>query len=194
MLSHGRVDEHQPRLPTPPREPSGGGWPAAMQHRHGGVRHHGARRVIGRGDRGRSVSGAQSSPAAAVLAWVCAEEPGIRASLERAGDTSPLDRLLAAARGGSEMSDLLDELHAALQRCGDAPGGFGPIRRGTDDRGYGESGFRPVGLGSPRPVEVAFHCPRGTCSRDWQPDPAAPASSPPICPVYGEVMRWTRLR
>lgn len=60
----------------------------------------------------------------------CAEKQGIRAHLERAGNTSALDRLVAAARGSGEVAELLDELHAALQRCGDALGAFGPTWRG----------------------------------------------------------------
>jgi len=62
----------------------------------------------------------------AAVARVCSEEPQMRASLERAGDASPLDRLIAAVRDGAELSELLNELHAALQRCGDAVGVFGP--------------------------------------------------------------------
>ncbi|MDQ3887266.1 MAG: hypothetical protein M3308_09755 [Actinomycetota bacterium] len=103
----------------------------------------------------------------AAMAWVCAEEPQMRASLERAGDTSPLDRLIAAARDGAELSELLDDLHAALQRCGDAVGVFGPHAGFREwDLRHRDWGSRPVGLGAPSPVEVAFHCPRGTCSRD----------------------------
>ena len=133
----------------------------------------------------------------AAVARVCAEEPQMRASLERGGDASPLDRLIAAVREGAELSELLDELHTALQRCGDAVGVFGPARHGAGfrewDLRHRDWGLRPVGLGAPSPVEVAFHCPRGTCSRDWQPDPSNPPSTPPTCPVYGEPLRWTRL-
>ena len=130
----------------------------------------------------------------AAVARVCSEEPQMRASLERAGDTSPLDRLIAAARDGAELSELLNDLHAALQRCGDAVGVFGP-RAGLRewDLRHRDSGLRPVGVGVSSAVEVAFHCPRGTCSRDWQPDPAHPSSTPPTCPVYGKPLRWTRL-
>ncbi len=130
----------------------------------------------------------------AAVAWVCSEEPQMRASLERAGDTSPLDRLIAAAREEAKLSELLDELHTALQRCGDAVGCFGP-RAGLRewDRQHRDSGLRPVGVAVPSPVEVAFHCPQGTCSRDWQPDPAHPPSTPPTCPVYDKPLRWSRL-
>jgi len=116
----------------------------------------------------------------------------MRASLERAGDTSPLDRLIAAARDGAELSELLDELRTALQRCGDAVGVFVP-RASEWNLRHRDSGLRPVGVGVPSPVEVAFRCPQGTCSRDWQPDPAHPSSTPPTCPVYGKPLRWTRL-
>ena len=121
----------------------------------------------------------------------------MRASLERAGDTSPLDRLIAATRDGAELSELLDELRTALQRCGDAVGVFGPARHGAGfrewDRRHRDSGSRPVGVGVPSAVEVAFHCPQNTCSRDWQPDPAHPPSTPPTCPVYDKPLRWSRL-
>ncbi len=40
----------------------------------------------------------ESTQVADAVAGVCAEEPGIRACLERAGDTSPLDQLIAAVR------------------------------------------------------------------------------------------------
>lgn len=52
------------------------------------------------------------------VARVCADEPDMRARLERAGDTSPLDRVIAAVRDDGEVSGLLDALHAALQRGG----------------------------------------------------------------------------
>ncbi|MCA1671680.1 MAG: hypothetical protein LC799_05595 [Actinobacteria bacterium] len=130
----------------------------------------------------------------AAVGRVCSEEPQMRACLERAGDTSPLDRLIAAARDGAELSELLDELHTALQRCGDAVGVFGP-RAGLRewDLRHRDSGLRPVGVGVPSAVEVAFHCPQGTCSRDWQSDPAHPSSTPPTCRVYGKPLRWARL-
>lgn len=130
----------------------------------------------------------QSTRVADVVARVCAEEPQIRARLERAGDTSPLDRLIAAVRDGGDVAERLDELHVALQQGGDALGVFGPTRRGGNFRGV-----RPDGMGARRPVEVAFLCPRGTCSRDWRPDPIAPPSAPPICQVHAEPLRWARL-
>jgi hypothetical protein len=123
------------------------------------------------------------------VARVCTDEPDIRACLERAGDTSPLDRVIAAVRDGGEVRDLLDALHAALQRGGDALGVYGPNRSGA-----GYRAARPVGLGDPRPVEVVFLCPRGTCSRRWRPDPAAPPSTPPTCRLHdGEPLCWKRL-
>lgn len=130
----------------------------------------------------------ESTEVADAVARVCADVSAIRARLERAGDPSPLDRLIAAVRDGGEVAERLDELHAALQRCGDALGVFGPTHRG--------GGFRsvhPVGLGDPRPVEVVFLCPRGSCSRAWRPDPAAPPSSSPTCLLHGEPLRWERL-
>lgn len=131
----------------------------------------------------------QSTQVVDAVARVCAEEPQFRARLERAGDTSPLDRLIAAVRdGGGEVAERVNELHAALRQGGDALGLFGPTRRGGSFRGV-----RPDGLGAPRPVEVAFLCPRGTCSRDWRPDPITPPSAPPICQVHAEPLRWTRL-
>lgn len=130
----------------------------------------------------------QSTQVADAVARVCAEEPQIRTRLERAGDTSPLDRLITAVHDGGEVAERLDELHAALQRCGDALGVFGLTRRSA---GYRE--VRPVGLGDPRPVEVVFLCPRGSCSRAWRPDPAAPPSSPPTCLLHSEPLRWERL-
>lgn len=130
----------------------------------------------------------QSTKVTDAVARVCAEEPQIRACLERAGDTSPLDRLIAAVHEGGEVSARLDELHAALQRCGDALGVFGPSRRGGGFRSA-----RPVGMGDPRPVEVVFLCPRGTCSRYWRPNPAEPPSTAPTCQIHGEPLRWERL-
>lgn len=122
------------------------------------------------------------------VARVCADAPGIRARLDCAGDTSPLERLIAAVRDGGEVAERLSELHAALQRCGDALGVFGPTRRGGNYRGA-----HPVGMGDPRPVEVVFLCPRGSCSRDWRPDPTTPPSTPPTCLLHSESLRWERL-
>jgi len=133
--------------------------------------------------------GEPSTQVADAVARVCADEPQIRAHLERAGDTSPLDRLIAAVRDGGEVPERLDELHTALQRCGDALGVFGPTRRS----GGGFRSARPVGMGDPRRVEVVFLCPRGTCSRAWLPDPAAPPSTPPTCQMHGAPLRWERL-
>lgn len=130
----------------------------------------------------------ESTQVTDAVARVCVDAPGIRARLEHAGDTSPLDRLIAAVRDRGEVSERLDELHTALQRCGDALGVFGPTRRGRDFRSV-----HPVGLGDPRPVEVVFLCPRGSCSRAWRPDPAAPPSSSPTCLLHGEPLRWERL-
>jgi hypothetical protein len=130
----------------------------------------------------------QPTQVAEALARVCADEPQIRARLERAGDPSPLDRLIAAVRDGGEVSERLDEVHAALQRCGDALGMFGHSRGGEV---FGSA--LPVGMGNPRPVEVVFLCPRGTCSRTWRPDPVASPSAPPPCQVHGEALRWERL-
>lgn len=131
---------------------------------------------------------AKSTQAADAVARVCTEEPGIRARLEGAGDTSPLDRLIAAVRDGGEVDQQLGELHTALQRCGDALGVFGSARRGG---GYG--GTLPGGMGDPNPVEVVFLCPRGSCSRAWRPNPVAQPSTPPTCQLYGESLRWERL-
>jgi len=130
----------------------------------------------------------ESTQVADAVAWVCAEEPGIRACLERAGDTSPLDRLIAVVRDGGDVAERLDELHSALQRCGDALGVFGPTRRGG-----GYVGALPGGIGDPRQVEVLFLCPRGSCSRAWRPDPTTSTSSPPTCQLHGESLRWERL-
>lgn len=130
----------------------------------------------------------ESTQVTDAVAWVCAGEPGIRACLERDGDTSPLDRLIAAVRDGGEVVERLDELHAALQRCGDALGVFGPTRRGGNYHGA-----HPVGMGDPRPVEVVFLCPRGNCSRTWRPDAVTQPSTPPECQLHGESLRWERL-
>lgn len=130
----------------------------------------------------------ESTQVADAVAQVCADVPGIRARLERAGDTSPLDRLIAAVRDSDEVSEQLGEWHTALQRCGDALGVFGPTRRGGGFRSA-----RPVGLGDPSPVEVVFLCPRGSCSRAWRPDPASPPSTSPTCLLHSEPLRWERL-
>lgn len=131
----------------------------------------------------------QSTPVADAVARVCTDEPAMRACLQQAGDTSPLDRVIAAVRDGGEVPGLLDALHAALQRGGDVRGVFGSSLCGTSYRGA-----RPVGLGDPRPAEVVFLCPRGTCSRRWRPHPAAAPSTPPTCRLHdGEPLCWKRL-
>ncbi|MGQ0773243.1 MAG: hypothetical protein ACT4NY_02300 [Pseudonocardiales bacterium] len=121
------------------------------------------------------------------VAWVCTNVADIRGCLKREGDTSPLDRLIAAVCDGGEVSELISELHIALQRCGDARG-VGSTRGGGHYRGA-----RPVGMDDPPPVEVVFLCPRGKCSRSWLPDPATPPSTPPTCQLYSEPLRWERL-
>ncbi len=127
-----------------------------------------------------------TTPPAEALARVCAEEPQIRARLESAGDASPLDRLIAVVRDGGELTGPLDELHAVLRAAPHAEG------RGSARRGGGFRGVRPMGMGDPRPVEVVFLCPRGSCSRRWQPDPVA-SPTPPACLVHGEPLLWERL-
>jgi hypothetical protein len=130
----------------------------------------------------------QCTQVADAVARVCAEEPQIRARLEGAGDTAPLDRLMAAVRDGGEVAERLSALRAALQQAGDALGVSAPARRGEGFRSV-----RPVGMGDPRPVEVVFLCPGGSCSRRLRPDPAVPPLTPPTCLLHGQPLRWERL-
>src|ERR1700754_3850187 len=98
------------------------------------------------------------------LARACHDAAEIRESLESAGDTSPLDRLVVALRQGGDIGEPLWELHEALRRSGGALG-LPPLGlRG----GYGRA---PAGLGAARPVEVVFLCPNRVCTRVWRPSP-----------------------
>lgn len=112
------------------------------------------------------------------LAYVCGHLDEIRASLQP--DDSPLLRLLLdEVRDGREIADLLDALHLALQRGGDALGVYG----------HGVRGLSPAGI-EDRPLEVVYLCPVGRCSgRRW----ADVAASSLRCTISGRDLIRERL-
>jgi hypothetical protein len=121
------------------------------------------------------------------LAYVCANMEQIREDLRCGadGDEAPLEQLLAAIRGGGDLTGLLDRLHVRLQADGDARGLYGNIRNGGAGRG-----LRPAGIDALGPPEVVYLCPAARCSRYWWPQVAA---SVPQCRISGEKLRRGRL-
>ncbi|TVL90263.1 hypothetical protein CD790_22370 [Streptomyces sp. SAJ15] len=120
------------------------------------------------------------------LAAVCAHLGEIRRDLQEGpgGDDAPVDRLLAAARGGGDIAGPLAALHAVLQAGGDPQGLDGYAGAGAATRGV-----RPVGI-SDRPAESVYLCPTGRCARYWWPQATAPV---PRCAITSAVLRWERL-
>jgi hypothetical protein len=114
------------------------------------------------------------------LAYVCAHLEELRNDLCRdpEGDDGPLDRLLAAVRGGGDVDASLAELHAVMQAGGDALGVYGVTR-----------GLRPVGMGRD-PVETVYVCPAARCSRYWW---LQAATTVPRCEIDGGTLRRVRL-
>ncbi|WP_328668246.1 hypothetical protein OG905_13715 [Streptomyces sp. NBC_00322] len=102
-----------------------------------------------------------------------------------------MDQILMALRDDEAActSELLDELHDALQEVGDAVGIPGSRR----------SLIHPTGLPSERGIpavhhnEIVFLCPGDRCSRYWWPpeDPDSDTDeTAPNCAVSGSRLRW----
>ena len=119
------------------------------------------------------------------IAYVCEHWNELSTWLAQ-DDQTLLSRLGEALRAGREVSQLLDELHQAVQRGGDALGIYGNVERGQ------RAGLPRSGLGSPRPVEVIFVCPGGRCSRYATPETEG-ADHKPRCEIFGIPLRWERL-
>ncbi|SEU47820.1 hypothetical protein [Nonomuraea wenchangensis] len=117
------------------------------------------------------------------IAYICEHSDDLRVIL---ADPTPLDTVLDAVRDGDDPAGarpLLDALHAAVQRAGDA---FGIIPH--DHRGPEMA--TGAGLGSARRLEIFFYCPRGRCSRIWEPD--RENLTVPSCVVFGEELAERR--
>lgn len=121
---------------------------------------------------------------AAAVGYVCGHIADIRDHLEQLGDTGPLDRLLAAARAGDELTGTLDDLHETLLAGGDVLGVYGNAAR--------SGGPRPTGIADPVPAETVFLCPHRRCSRYRWPSPGGGAA--PACDIDGTAMVPERLR
>ncbi|MFH8659175.1 hypothetical protein [Streptomyces afghaniensis] len=118
------------------------------------------------------------------IAAVCAHVEEIRADLRDGshGDAGPLERVLAAARAGEDIADLLDALHIALQADGDALG----LNGYADGGGAGTRGIRAAGISAADPGETVYLCPGGRCVRYWWPSGDTPV---PRCAISGDVLR-----
>jgi hypothetical protein len=113
---------------------------------------------------------------AAGLAYVCANLGDLRATLDEDG-ASALERLLAALRSGTAITPLLDELHLAVQRAGDALGIYGEQDRGLE------------AVGTER-MEIVFRCPLEKCTgRPFD----EVTEFPPLCSVNGAELIRDRL-
>jgi len=124
------------------------------------------------------VTAQRDADIALAIGRVCAEEPDIRALLERTGDTAPLDRFLAAVRGCEDLTTPINTLHNALQRSGDARGLLGSARTVT-----------PWGMGQTRPVDVVLLCPKHRCPRTQVPT----SDKPTRCVLFDEPLRVERI-
>lgn len=138
-----------------------------------------------------AAAGALPNPDVDRIAYVCEHHAVLRELLERTGDASRLDQILMALRDDEAActSELLDELHDALQEVGDAVGIPGSRR----------SLIHPTGLPSERGIpavhhnEIVFLCPGDRCSRYWWPpeDPDSDTDeTAPNCAVSGSRLRW----
>jgi hypothetical protein len=120
------------------------------------------------------------------LAYVCENIDQIRATLKRgpAGGRRQLDHLLAALLDGSDPAGLLQAVHGALRRAGDALGVFVLTRDPTM--------LRLTGIEADRPPEPILLCPRTDhpCSRYALPGPAGV----PVCHVTGGSLRRITLQ
>ncbi len=130
----------------------------------------------------------ESEMARMTLAFVCSHEPEIRERLARLDKVPLLDELLNALRGDQDATDLLDQIHAALRRGGDALGLYGHSQVGT--RSLHASGFGPY-----QRVDVVFPCPGGRCY-GWQPNTVCPPppGEHPTCAVDGQRIDWQRFQ
>ncbi|MGN9845171.1 hypothetical protein ACTMTI_44320 [Nonomuraea sp. H19] len=125
---------------------------------------------------------AGADPVGEAIEYVCQHLADIRWQLEQAGDTGPLDRLLAALRADAEVDGLIRALHEALQAGGDALGVYGNVRSAIP-KALGDFGLA-------RPKRALYLCPGRRCARYAWFDPAA---SPPVCGIDGEPMLQERL-
>ncbi|MEV6393539.1 hypothetical protein AB0M39_01950 [Streptomyces sp. NPDC051907] len=126
---------------------------------------------------------ADVDPVGRAIAYVCGQLDDIRQQLDEAGDTGPLDGLLAALRAGGEVDSLIHALHGALQRSGDALGVYGNVRRAAVPRTLGD--FSRI-----RPRDTVYLCPDRRCAR-YVLSPRAEA--PPVCDIGGSPMLSERL-
>ncbi|WP_435606310.1 hypothetical protein [Streptomyces ardesiacus] len=122
------------------------------------------------------------------LAALCGHLDEIRRDLRGVptGEDSPVERVLAAVRGGGDVADALDRLHAMLQVGGD-PWGLD----GYADEGSGLRGMWPEGVARPLTGEHVYLCPGGLCTRSWWPRRAA--EPVPECRMSGAALRRKRL-
>ncbi|MEV4313056.1 hypothetical protein [Actinocrispum sp. NPDC049592] len=118
---------------------------------------------------------------AAAVGYVCEHVADIQELLAELGDTSPVERVLAAVRAGEDVTEPLDRLHKILQANGDVLGVYGDP---------GRSALRPAGVARPAPVEVVFLCPHRRCTRYRWPG----AGGTPVCGIDGTPMARERLR
>ncbi|MFB4273163.1 hypothetical protein [Nonomuraea sp. GTA35] len=125
---------------------------------------------------------AGADPLSEAIEYVCEHLADIRWQLEQAGDTGPLDRLLAAVRADAEVNDLIRTLHDALQSGGDALGVYGHVRSALP------KALSDFGLA--RPKHTLYLCPGRRCTRYAWFDPAA---SPPVCAIDSAPMVPERL-
>ena len=91
---------------------------------------------------------------AAGLAYVCTNIAELRDTLhdDGADPASILNRLLAAVRDGTAVTQLLDQVHRAAQQAGDELGIYGEYEQ---NRG-------PEAVGTER-MEIVFLCPLKKC-------------------------------
>ncbi len=115
------------------------------------------------------------------LANVCLNIDSIRAALRAEyGHDDPLERVLASARSGGDVTGPLDFLHAVLQAGGDVHGVYDGSTRG----------LRLAGADSSRPDETVYLCPDRRCSRYAWP---TINSAAPTCSLSGTSLRRDRL-
>lgn len=116
------------------------------------------------------------------MARVCEHQAEIREQLAHSGSAQVIDDLLAAARAGRHVGNLLDALHAALQAGGDALGVYGHTR-GT--------GAQLAGISGERSSEEIYLCPGRRCTRYCWPDAAV--TGPPTCEIDDGPMLKSRV-
>lgn len=120
-------------------------------------------------------------PDADALAYVCDQWSDLRAVLRAHRGTPAADQTLVslaqAVLDGSDTTEILRDLHAALRAAGDPLGVFGHARSA-----------QVVGVDGP--YEIVYLCPVNHCSgRSW----AAAAAGEPTCAVAGRTLRRERL-